>query len=134
MFVDLILPTLGGLFATVALIVKYLDRRAKERAILAAVTEEQRDQINAIPPLSLVFLLTLATGLLCCAAFLGQQVRTMRQELICAKDCTSDRDCRPPAVCRRGACVDNAAEARPEIAMYIPNRNLANYWSPINGH
>ena len=131
MLVDLILPTLGGLFATVALIVKYLDRRAKERAILAAVTEEQRDHINAIPPLSLVFVLTLATGLLCCAAFIGQQVRTMRQELICAKDCTSDRDCRPPAVCRRGACVDNAAEGRPEIAMYLPNRNLTTYWRPL---
>ena len=134
MFVDLILPTLGGLFATVALIVKYLDRRAKERAILAAITEEQRDQINAIPPLSLMFALTLATGLLCCAAFIGQQVRTMRQELICAKDCTSDRDCRPPAVCRRGACVDNAAEGRPEIAMYLPNRNLPTYRRPIYGH
>ena len=133
MLVDLILPTLGGLFATVALIVKYLDRRAKERAILAAVTEEQRDQINAIPPLSLVFVLTLATGLLCCAAFVGQQVRALRQELICAKDCASDRDCRPPSVCRRGACVDNAAEARPGIAMYIPNRNLSTTWSPING-
>ena len=134
MLVDLILPMLGGLFARVALTVKYLARRAKERAILAAVTEEQRDQINAIPPLSLVFVLTLATGLLCCAAFLSQQVRSLRQELICAKDCTSDRDCRPPAVCRRGACVDNAAEGRPEIAMYLPNRNLSTYWSPINGH
>ncbi len=131
---DLILPALGGLFATVALIVRYYDRRAKERAILAAVTEEQRDQINAIPPLSLVFVLTLATGLLCCAVFAGQQVRAMRQAQIYAKDCSSDSDCRPPSVCRRGACVNTAAEARPEIAMYLPNRNHTTAWSPINGH
>ena len=134
MLADLILPVLGGVFATAALIIKYFDRRAKERAILAAITEEQRDKINSIPPLSLVFVLTIATGLLCCAGFIGQQVRAMRQTELCAKDCTSDRDCRPPAVCRRGACVDNAAEGRPEIAMYIPNRNLSTYWSPINGH
>lgn len=131
---ELILPAIGGLFATVALIVRYYDRRAKERAILAAVTEEQRDQINAIPPLSLVFVLTLATGLLCCAVFAGQQVRAMRQAQIYAKDCSSDSDCRPPSVCRRGACVNTAAEARPEIAMYFPSRNLTTVWSPINGH
>lgn len=133
MLIDLILPALGGLFATVALIVKYFDRRAKERAILAAITEEQRDQINSIPPLSLVFVLTLATGLLCCASFVGQQVLALRQvqDQICKKDCESDRDCRPPSVCKRGACVDSAAE----IAMYYPSRrhHLAS-WSPINGH
>lgn len=131
---DFVLPALGGLFATVALIVRYFDRRARERAILAAVSDQQRDDLNAIPPLSLVFVLTISTGLLCCVAFVGQQVRALRQELICAKDCTSDRDCRPPSVCRRGACVDNAADARPEIAMYLPRRNLSTYWSPINGH
>ena len=124
---DLILPTLGGLFATVALIVRYYDRRAKERAILAAITDQQREDINSIPPLSLVFVLTLATGLLCCASFVGQQV----QAQICKKDCESDRDCRPPSVCKRGACVDSAAE----IAMYYPSRrhHLAS-WSTINGH
>ncbi len=128
---DLILPTLGGLFATVALIVRYYDRRAKERAILAAITDQQREDINSIPPLSLVFVLTLATGLLCCAAFVGQQVSAMRQAQICKKDCDSDRDCRPPSVCKRGACVDSAAE----IAMYYPSRRhyLAS-WSPVNGH
>jgi hypothetical protein len=130
---DLILPALGGLFATVALIVRYYDRRAKERAILAAVTDKQREDISSIPPLSLVFVLTLGTGLMCFAAFVGHQIRALRQELICAKDCASDSDCRPPSVCRRGSCVNTAAEARPEIAMYLPNRNLTTAWSPING-
>lgn len=131
---DLILPTLGGIFATVALIVRYFDRRAKERAILAAITDKQREDINSIPPLSLVFVLTLATGLMCCAAFAGQQIHAMHQAEICARECTSDDDCRPPAVCRRGACVTTAADARPTIAMYMPSRNNTTSWSPINGH
>lgn len=131
---DLILPALGGLFATVALIVRYYDRRAKERAILAAVTDKQREDLSNIPPLSLVFVLTLATGLMCCAAFAGHQVHAMRQVQICAKDCTSDDDCRPPAVCKRGACVTTAADVRPTIAMYLPNRNQTTSWSPVNGH
>lgn len=130
---DLILPTLGGLFATVALIFRYYDRRAKELAILTAITDQQREDINSIPPLSLVFVLTLATGLLCCASFVGHQVIALRQvqAQICKKDCESDRDCRPPSVCKRGACVDSAAE----IAMYYPSRrhHLAS-WSPINGY
>lgn len=135
MLVDLILPTLAALSTTVALIIKYLDRRAKERAILAAVTDEQREDINSIPPLSLVFVLTLATGLLCCAAFAGQQVRAMRQAEICKRDCESDKDCRPPSICRRGACVDSAEESRQSIAMYYPSRrNDLTPWSPINGH
>jgi len=132
---DLILPALGGLFATVALIVRYYDRRAKERAILAAVTDKQREDINSIPPLSLVFVLTLATGLMCCAAFAGQQVRAMRQAEICKRDCESDKDCRPPSICRRGACVDSAEESRQSIAMYYPSRrNDLTSWSPVNGH
>lgn len=129
---DLILPTLGGLFATVALIVRYFDRRAKERAILAAITDKQREDINSIPPLSLVFVLTLATGLMCCAAFAGQQIHAMRQAEICKRDCESDRDCRPPSVCKRGACVNNAEDS---VAMYVPNRNVTTtFWSPVNGH
>lgn len=133
--IDLILPALGGLFATVALIVRYYDRRAKERAILAAVTDKQREDISSIPPLGIVFLITLGSGLLCCGAFAGQQVRAMRQSVICAKDCNSDSDCRPPSVCRRGACVNTAIDSRPEIAMYLPNRYVnITAWSPINGH
>ncbi len=135
---DLILPALGGLFATVALIVRYYDRRAKERAILAAVTDQQREDIASIPPLSLIFILTLASGLLCCAAAVGIQIRAAAlakaQTQLCAKDCKTDDDCRPPSVCRRGACVNTAAEARPTIAMYLPNRNHTTAWSPINGH
>ena len=132
---DLILPALGGLFATVALIVRYYDRRAKERAILAAVTDKQREDISSIPPLSLVFVLTLGTGLMCFAAFAGQQIRAMRQAEICKRDCNSDSDCRPPSVCKKGACVNTAVDARPEIAMYVPNRYLnLTAWSPINGH
>ena len=128
---DLILPALGGLFATVALIVRYYDRRAKERAILAAVTDKQREDINSIPPLSLVFVLTLATGLMCCAAFAGQQFHAMRQAEICARDCASDDDCRPPAVCRRGACVTTAADARPTIAMYLPGLGVPRLWEEV---
>ena len=132
---DLILPALGGVFATFALIVRYYDRRAKERAILAAVTDKQREDLSSIPPLSLVFVLTLATGLLCCVAAVGQQIRSLQsaQALICARDCKDDSDCRPPSVCRKGACV-NTAEDQQAIAMYLPNRSLnITSWSPING-
>jgi len=132
---ELILPAIGGLFATVALIVRYYDRRAKERAILAAVTDKQREDISSIPPLGLIFFFTLGSGLLCCGAAVCQQVRSYRQTVICAKDCNSDSDCRPPSVCKKGACVNTAVDARPEIAMYVPNRYLnLTAWSPINGH
>lgn len=137
MIMEIIPLALGGMFTTIALLIKYLDRRAKERAILAAKSDQQREDIASIPPLSLIFILTLASGLLCCAAAVGIQIRAAAlakaQTQLCAKDCKTDDDCRPPSVCRRGACVNTAAEARPTIAMYLPNRNHTTAWSPING-
>ena len=137
-FLEIALPALGGLFTTIALVVKYFDRRAKERAILAAKTDQQREDIASIPPLSLIFVLTLASSVLCCVAAVGVQVRVAlaaRESAMCAKDCKSDDDCRPPAVCKRGSCVQTAVDFRPTMAMLVTdrNRNLT-AWSPINGH
>lgn len=58
-----------------------------------------------------------------------------RESAMCAKDCKSDDDCRPPAVCKRGSCVQTAVDFRPTMAMLVTdrNRNLT-AWSPINGH
>lgn len=138
MIMEIIPLALGGMFTTIALLVKYLDRRAKERAILAAKTDQQREDIASIPPLSLVFVLTLASGLLCCAAAIGIQIKAAamsRAEAMCAKDCKTDDDCRPPAVCKRGSCVQNALELKPTMALLVTDRtrNLT-AWSPINGH
>ena len=137
-FLEIALPALGGLFTTIALVVKYFDRRAKERAILAAKTDQQREDIASIPPLSLIFVLTLASSVLCCVAAVGVQVRAAlaaRESAMCAKDCKSDDDCRPPAVCKRGLCVQTAVDFRFMMAMLVTdrNRNLT-AWSPINGH
>lgn len=139
MIMEIIPLALGGMFTTIALLVKYLDRRAKERAILAATTDQQREDIASIPPLSLIFVLTLASGLLCCAAAVGIQIRAAtlakaEAKEICAKDCKNDDDCRPPAVCRKGSCVQTAVEYKPTVAMLVANRNRSTVWSPINGH
>ncbi len=138
LLLEIALPALGGLFTTIALVVKYFDRRAKERAILAAKTDQQREDIASIPPLSLIFVLTLAHSVLCCLAAVGVQVRAAlagRESAMCAKDCKSDDDCRPPAVCKRGSCVQTAVDFRPTMAMLVTdrNRNLT-AWRPINGH
>lgn len=110
----------ASVLAFAGALLRLLDNRLKARALLAAPSEEVREKIANLPPVSglLVLLLAAAALVSCLLAY----VKFEQQLASSARECSADRDCEPPAKCRRGACVDLAESFKPTVALYFERR------------
>lgn len=109
----------ASVLAFAGALLRLLDNRLKARALLAAPSEDVREKIANLPPVSglLVLLLAAAALVSCLLAFVK-----FEQLASSARECSADRDCEPPAKCRRGACVDLAESFKPTVALYFERR------------
>lgn len=110
----------ASLLAFAGALLRLLDNRQKARAILSASTEDAREKISSLPPVSGVLVLLLAaTALVSCLMAL---VRF--EQHLAAKDyeCTRDSDCEPPAKCRKHFCEDVAQSFKPTVALLFERR------------
>lgn len=110
----------ASLLAFAGALLRLLDNRQKARAILSASTEDAREKISSLPPVSGVLVLLLAA-----AALVSCLMALVRSEQhLAAKDyeCTRDSDCEPPAKCRKHFCEDVAQSFKPTVALLFERR------------
>ena len=110
---------IASVLAFAGALLRLLDNRLKARAILAAPSEDARDKIANLPPVSgLMVLLLAAAALVSCLLALVK----FEQQMASAAECHTDKDCEPPAKCRKRACVELAENYKPTVALYFEPR------------
>ncbi|TXH49620.1 MAG: hypothetical protein E6Q97_22355 [Desulfurellales bacterium] len=111
---------IASVLAFAGALLRLLDNRLKARALLAAPSEEVREKIANLPPVSGVLVLLLAA-----AALVSCLMALVRfEQHLAAKDyeCTRDSDCEPPAKCRKHFCEDVAQSFKPTVALLFERR------------
>ena len=106
------LVAFGAFVAFGVQVLRWLDNRSQRQAILESVSEEVRDKLKSLPPIS-GWVVFVATGLAMLSLALGMDMRALAvAKVVNGRQCSTSAQCETGQRCERGVCVGDARKPK----------------------